>query len=219
LLKDLWKAEAKTPSQGAPHKGSGGAAATRTSNGLDQFFASLNDRENLNILDLAGASQANISFITNLGHRIYSDDILHTLDDAFGSNAEFVENQGDRGRIEQFLRQSLDFPEGHFDGALVWDTLQFLSPLLLQETVDRLFHILRPQASLLAFFNAEEKLNTIPVSSYRIADSKTLLLLPRGERKPTQFFNNRTLEKLFQNFYTVKFFLTRDHLREVIVRR
>ena len=219
MLKDLWKTEAKSPSQGASSRASSGAGVTRTSNGLDQFFASLQSRENLNILDLAGASQANISFITNLGHRIFSDDILHTLDDAFGGGEQFVENQSDPQRVAQFLRQSLDFPDAHFDGALVWDTLQFLSPVLLQETVDRLCRILRPQASLLAFFNAEEKLSTIPVSSYRIVDSKTLLLLPRGERKPTQFFNNRTLEKLFQNFYSVKFFLTRDHLREVIVRR
>lgn len=219
MLKDLWRADTKPPSLDSSDKARSGAGVTRSSNGLDQFFASLQDRENLNILDLAGASQANISFITNLGYRIYSDDILHTLDDAFGSNSDFLENQADPKRIDMFLRQSLDFPDAHFDGALVWDTLQFLSPLLLQETVDRLCRILRPQASLLAFFNAEEKLSSIPVSSYRIVNSKSLLLLPRGERKPAQFFNNRSLEKLFQNFYSVKFFLTRDHLREVIVRR
>jgi hypothetical protein len=32
-------------------------------------------------------------------------------------------------------------------------------------------------------------------------------------------FNNRSLEKLFGKFESVKFFLTRDNLREVIVRR
>jgi lysyl-tRNA synthetase class 2 len=42
-------------------------------------------------------------------------------------------------------------------------------------------------------------------------------LLQRGER--LQIFNNRSLEKLFQDFQSVKFFLTRDRLREVIVRR
>lgn len=219
MLKDLWKTEAKPPSLNSSHPIQSGPGTTRSSNGLDQFFASLQERENLSILDLAGASQANISFITNLGHRIYSDDILHTLDEAFGGSSDFIENQSDPKRIELFLRQSLDFPDAHFDGALVWDTLQFLSPHLLQETVNRLSRILRPQASLLAFFNAEEKLTSIPVSSYRILSSKSLLLLPRGERKPAQFFHNRTLEKLFQNFYSVKFFLTRDHLREVIVKR
>ena len=176
------------------------------------------ERPGLTLLDLAGVSQSTVGFVTEQGHRIYSDDFLLQMDRSFG-DGDFYENQADPEKVAQFLDRALDYPAQHFDGALVWDTLQFLSPVLLQETVDRLCRILRPQASLLAFFNAEEKLSTIPVSSYRIVDSKTLLLLPRGARKPTQFFNNRTLEKLFQNFYSVKFFLTRDHLREVIVRR
>lgn len=186
---------------------------------MDQFFASIADQANLRILDLAGASQANITFITNLGHRLYSDDILRAMDDAFGRNGDFLENQSDPTRVEQFLGQALEFPEGHFDGALVWDTLQFLAPSLLQLTIQRLFRILRPQSSLLAFFHAEEKADLVPVYSYRIVDAKTISLTPRGERKPAQFFNNRSLEKLFQEFQSVKFFLTRDHLREVIVKR
>jgi len=44
-------------------------------------------------------------------------------------------------------------------------------------------------------------------------------LTPRGPRARAQYFNNRSLEKLFQKFHSVKFFLTRDSLREVIVRR
>jgi hypothetical protein len=46
-----------------------------------------------------------------------------------------------------------------------------------------------------------------------------LNLVPRGTRKRAQIFNNRALERLFGNFANVKFFLTRDNLREVIVRR
>ena len=192
---------------------------TRASNGLDQFFSSIQDQDNLSILDFAGASQANVSFITTLGHRIFSNDILHTLDEAFGGEGDFVANQADPDRADYFLRESLDFSERSFDGALVWDTLQFLAPPLLQETVDRLFHVLRPQSALLAFFHAEEKANLVPLYNYRIVESKILSLTPRGERKPAQYFNNRSLEKLFQKFHSVKFFLTRDHLREVIVRR
>jgi hypothetical protein len=194
-------------------------AYTRASNGLDQFFSSIQDQGNLSILDFAGASQANVSFITTLGHRIFSNDILHTLDEAFGGEGDFVTNQADPRRADYFLRESLDFSERSFDGALVWDTLQFLAPPLLQETVDRLFHVLRPQSALLAFFHAEEKANLVPLYNYRIVESKMLSLTPRGERKPAQYFNNRSLEKLFQKFHSVKFFLTRDHLREVIVRR
>jgi len=194
-------------------------ALSRNSHGLDQFFGSLRGRNALSILDLAGASQANITFITTLGHRLYSDDVLRTLTTAFGSGNDFLARQSETERAEFFLKQSLDFLDDTFDGALVWDTLQFLAPPLLQLTVDRLYRILRPGAYLLSFFSADEKAREIAVNSYRIQNSTTLQLVPRGETRPAQFFNNRAIERLFQNFASVKFFLTRDNQREVIVRR
>lgn len=191
--------------------------APRQSNGLDQFFHALRDTMGLSILDLGGASQANISFITSLGHRIYSEDFLRTMEQAFGP--EFYESQADVGRVDAFLQQTLSFPDGHFDGALVWDALQFMTPHLLQPTIDQLARVLRPNAYLLSFFHSDERATSVPVYSYRIADPKTLHLSLRGYREPAQFFNNRALERLFQNFQSVKFFLARDHLREVIVKR
>jgi len=191
---------------------------TRHSHGLDQFCSSLEERPGLSILDLAGASQATISFLTNYGHRLYSDDFVHQMDQHFG-DGDFYENQSNPLKSGKFLSTALDFPEGHFDGVLVWDTLQFLSPPLLQIVVERLHRMLRPGSCLLAFFHAEERLDTIPTYSYRVSDHRTITLAPRGRRRPAQFFNNRSLEKLFQDFQSVKFFLTRDHLREVIVRR
>jgi hypothetical protein len=211
-----------TPNEPVSSHASGSAKATgpsytRHSNGLDQFFTGLRGQVGLNILDFAGASQANVSFITNLGHRLSSEDYLRSLEITFG-NEQFYENQDDPEQAEKFLHENLNFPEGNFDGALVWDALQFLSPPLLQATVERLHYILRPGSSLLAFFHADEKAEQVPLYSYRIADEKNLLLTPRGSRKRAQFFNNRGLEKLFQG-QTVKFFLTRDNLREIIVRR
>jgi hypothetical protein len=68
-------------------------------------------------------------------------------------------------------------------------------------------------------FHAEERVEAIPTFAYRIQDHKTIQMGARGRRKPAQIFNNRGLEKLFQDYSSVKFFLTRDHLREVIVKR
>jgi hypothetical protein len=221
LLKDRSRTEPASPSFFSSQKGGGVAAQpqTRASNGLDQFFSSIKDEQNLSILDFAGASQANISFITTLGHKIYSNDILRTFEESFGGPANFIANQADPQRAALFLRESLAFPDESFDGALLWDTLQFLVPPLLDETVDRLFQVLRPGSLLLAFFHAEEKLESAPLYTYRIVGPKSMSLTARGEQRPTQYFNNRSLEKLFQKFQSVKFFLTRDHLREVLVRR
>jgi hypothetical protein len=168
---------------------------------------------------MSGASQANISFITELGHRISSDDIIGTMHECFGQ--DFLESQQAASVAQRFLDQMLTFPDASFDGALVWDALQFLTSPLLEETVEKLMRVMRPGGQMLVFFNADEKAKHIPVYNYRIQDQKTLLQIPRagvGVQR-SQFFNNRSLEKLFSKATSLKFFLTRDHLREVIVRR
>jgi ubiquinone/menaquinone biosynthesis C-methylase UbiE len=194
------------------------ALETKHSHGLDQFCASLEERTGLTILDLAGASQATVSFVTDYGHRLYSDDFVHQLDQVFEGD-DFYENQNNPLKVAKFLEAALSFPDENFDGVLVWDTLQFLSPQLLQTVVERLHRVLRPGACMLAVFHAEERIETIPTYFYRVSDHHTIQMVPRGRRRPAQVFNNRSLEKLFQDFQSVKFFLTRDHLREVIVRR
>jgi len=191
---------------------------SRHSSGLEQFFNHIDGETGLRLLDLSGASQANIGFITNQGYRLYSEDMMHSLDAAFGGG-DFYENQSSAEKAEAFLAQTLAFPDQHFDGALVWDVLEFLAPPLLKIVVDRLQRILKPGSYLLAIFHAEDRASTVSTCSYRIGDAKTLLITPRGTRPPAQFFNNRAVENLFKDFETVKFFLTRDHLREVIVKR
>lgn len=183
----------------------------RNSNGLDQFFSYIKGESGLSILDLAGANQANVSFITNLGHRIYSEDFLRSL--------RLNVNGDPQPRIEAFLDDNLNHPESFFDGVLVWDVLEYLSAPLLSATVERLSRIVKPGSYLFAVFQAQDKAESVPQYSFRIQDSKTLLVAERGRRKPEQMFNNRSLEKLFQEFDSLKFFLAKDKLREVIVKR
>jgi hypothetical protein len=192
-------------------------ALTRHSSGFDQFCGFLRAIEGLSILDMSGASQANISFVTGLGHRISSDDIIGTMQQCFG--ADFLENQQAASNAQRFIEQTLTFPDQSFDGALVWDALQFLSSPVLEDTVAQLLRVMRPGGHMLLFFNADEKATRIPLYNYRIQDQKTLLQTPRGGYQRSQYFNNRMLERLFERAASVKFFLTRDHLREVIVRR
>lgn len=206
--------------KGVPQKTSGKDVApsqTRHSAGFEQFCSVLQTSQNLSILDMAGVSQANISFITEFGHRISSDDIIGTMQQSFGS--DFFESQQTDSTAHRFLEQTLTFPEEFFDGALVWDALQLLVPPVLEEVVARLLRVMRPGGIILAFFNSDEKASRMPIYNYRIQNSKTLLQIPRGGSQPAQCFNNRTLEKLFEHASSLKFFLTRDSLREVIVRK
>ena len=150
---------------------------------------------------------------------------MRQLDRVFGSapavanGADFFENQANPALVSEFFELALTFDDETFDGALVWDSLQFLASPLLQTVVAKLHRMLRPGASLLALFHTEERIESIPTYAYRIQDHRTIQMVSRSQRRPAQIFNNRSLEKLFQDFQSVKFFLTRDRLREVIVRR
>lgn len=195
----------------------GEAVETRHSRGLDQFFGSFRDQTGLSILDLGGAHQENINFITSLGHKFYSEDFLRIFQETFG---EGIADQSNSGRIDYFLRRSLEYPDGHFDGVLAWDTLEYMEPPLLLATADRLWRIVKPKGYLLAHFHSAERKQTVPCYNFRIQDVRTLRVSRYGERPASrQSFNNRRLEKLFQKYESVKLFLARDSLREVIVRK
>jgi 2-polyprenyl-3-methyl-5-hydroxy-6-metoxy-1,4-benzoquinol methylase len=193
-----------------------GSVSTRQSRGLEQFFSYIRDQSGLTILDLGGATQQNINFITNLGHRLYSEDFLQILHETFGMSDTV--DQSNPGRIDYFLRQALDYPEGKFDGVLIWDVLEYLDPPLLAAVMERMHKIVRTKSYLLAFFHSDLKLEAVPVYTFRIQEVNQLQVAQQGTRRPAQLFNNRSLEKLFGRFESVKFFLTKDSLREVIVK-
>jgi len=192
------------------------SVASRQSRGLEEFFAYIRDLSGLTILDLGGATQENVTFITNLGHRLYSEDFLQILNETFGVNDTV--DQSNPGRIEYFLKQALDYPERHFDGVLIWDVLEYLAPALLTAVVERLHTIVRPKSYMLSFFHSDDKLEAVPFYTFRIQDVNLLQVAQQGMHRPAQLYNNRSLEKLFGKFESVKFFLSRDRLREVIVK-
>jgi SAM-dependent methyltransferase len=225
----MWFSGSKRPSGGPPGDDGPGrlpvpsrtiapqnGVQTRTSRGLEEFFGHIHGLSGLTLLDLGGATQQNVSFITDLGHRLYSEDFLQILNETSGSDG--LADQSNPGRIEYFLRQSLDYPEGHFDGVLIWDVLEYLAPAMLAAVIERLHKVVRPGSYLLAFFHADDKLEAVPYYTFRIQDVKNLQVLQQGMRKPVQLFNNRSLERLFSRSDSVKFFLTKDRLREVVVR-
>ena len=90
--------------------------------------------------------------------------------------------------------------------------------MLLHAVVERLHHIVRPKAYMLAFFHSDDKQEQVPSYTFRIDQLNSLEISQQGMRRPAQLYNNRSLEKLFGQFESVKFFLTRERLREVIIK-
>src|SRR5256885_6285900 len=110
-LKDMFRGGRDGP-QGYGPRASGGtrtlngkaSVETRSSRGLEEFFSYIRDQSGLTILDLGGATQKNVSFITELGHRLYSEDFLAILNETFGANDTV--DQSNPGRIDYFLKQA-----------------------------------------------------------------------------------------------------------------
>jgi hypothetical protein len=93
---------------------------------------------------------------------------------------------------------------------------------------------MKPGGFVLAFFHTRDAGADAPCFRFHIAGPDTLeaqSLTVRGEgengkkgaRVPAyrlqRVFNNRNIENLFRDFSSLKFFLARDNVREVLVTR
>jgi hypothetical protein len=211
-----------SPSRAAA--GPAGAAAasdSRKSHGLRALVAALEAGKPLQVMDFGGPVQENIDFITDVsigaGHRLYVDHLLHSYE-YFFSAKEQEEGVFRPGRIEEFVASVLDFPDQLADAILIWDRLQFFPPEVAAAVVARLHRLLAPDAFLLGLFRTDSSGADRAPYTCRIMDGQTLLLSEQPPPRHIQTFNPRTIQKLFQHYREVKFFVSRESLQEVLIR-
>lgn len=190
----------------------------RPSYGLEQLFAVLDPTGQRQVLDLGEFTQTNVTKIIGLGHRLTFEDILGMVDNVFGPGDPNVV-QADVGLTNQFLSSILDFEPDTFDAIFVWNTLEYMARHLVDPVVARLHRVLRPGGVMLVCFRADIREQLTVQQSFRIADTRTLSIYPKGHRQAAHLLTNRAVERIFERFGSVKFFLSRDRVREVIVRK
>jgi SAM-dependent methyltransferase len=209
---------------------------SRRSSGLAELAKSFASEEPLCVLDLGSTSAANIRYLTERGHKLYSEDLLvASTDPALAIKDETGNPVLDSKR---FLADNLAYGPGQFDVVLCWNLADYLDESLVKPVVGRLWSLLKPGGMLLAFFHTHEAGPDAPCYRYHIVGGDSLEMQhvdPRREMRkgPTgvahtaigtgvrlqRVFNNRHIENLFRDFSSIKFFLARDHIREVLVVR
>lgn len=194
------------------------SSSSRPSSALREFSESIRDQIGLHIIDFSGACQENVTFITGLGHRLYAESFPHAVETIFGSNPSPSDLRSPE-KIGNFLQYSLNFEPQSIDAILLWDGLEWLEPDAQRAVVGRVFEVLRPNGVVFAVFHAEKASSDVPVHYFKLLDPETLVITDTGVDRPHRLFTNRSIEKLFERCQSVKFFLSRDNLREVIVRR
>ncbi len=195
---------------------------TRRSSGLNEFSKSIAGQEGLCILDLGCTSAMNISLLTGMGHKVCTEDLLEAAHDS-----QLLVPGPDGSKtidVARFLRESLAYQGRIFDAALCWDVADYLPEPLVKPVVERLCALMKPGGILLAYFHTRDAGPDAPHYRYHIAGNDMLQLQPTAHSGAAKFrlqrvFNNRHIENLFREFASLKFFLARDNVREVIVVR
>jgi SAM-dependent methyltransferase len=203
---------------------------TRRSSGLGELSRTWESTQGLTILDLGSTSPINIRHFTENANRIYSEDLLvASTDPELVTNDEFGTSTLDS---RKFLADNLVYPASHFDVVLCWNLPDYLDESLVKPVVGRLWSVLKPGGMLLAFFHTRDAGPDSPCHRYHIVGADTLEMQKIVVRKEggragsgsdsfqlQRVFNNRHIENLFRDFASIKFFLARDNIREVLVVR
>jgi SAM-dependent methyltransferase len=202
---------------------------TRRSSGLGELSRSWESAEGMCVLDLGATSPTNIRHFTERGHKIYSEDLIIASTDP-----ELITKDENGAPIldsRKFLAENLVYPAAQFDVILCWNLPDYLEEDLVKPVVGRLWSVLKPGGMLLAFFHTRDAGPDSPYHRFHIVGADTLQMQKIEARRDTRrgsipegfplqrVFNNRHIETLFRDFASIKFFLARDNIREVLVVR
>jgi len=202
---------------------------TRRSSGMGEISRLLNSQEGLCVLDMGSTSANNIRFLTGKGHKAYSEDLLRSslepalrIQDVAGNSVL---------DSKKFLDENLVYANAQFDVVLCWNLPDYMEESLVKPTIDRLWSLMKPGGYLLAFFHTREAGPDSTCYRYHVTGTDMLEMQevkfappgrPASEKQSPRLqrvFNNRHIENLFRDFASIKFFLARDAIREVLVVR
>ena len=202
---------------------------TRRSSGMGEISRLLNSEEALCVLDMGSTSASNIRFFTGKGHKIYSEDLLwSSLDPALR-----IQDSAGNPVLDskKFLDENLVYPNARFDIVLCWNMPDYMEESLVKPTIDRLWSLMKPGGLLLAFFHTRDAGPDSICYRYHVTATDVLEMQevkfaapgrPATDKQSPRLqrvFNNRHIENLFRDFASIKFFLARDAIREVLVVR
>lgn len=181
------------------------------------------------MLDIGSTSANNIRFLTEKGHKNYSEDLLRA---SLDPQLRVQDGMGNTVLdSKKFLDENLVYANALFDVVLCWNLPDYMEESLVKPTVDRLWSVMKPGGLLLAFFHTRDAGPDSICYRYHVIGADTLEMQevkfappgrPAADKQSPRLqrvFNNRHIENLFRDFASIKFFLARDAIREVLVVR
>jgi SAM-dependent methyltransferase len=195
-----------------------GPRVPRHSSAWSTLLKHLKGEQGLRILDIGPTSPTNINFLTALGHGVYMADIVHEAlrCEWMSLRDESSEPQFD---VDGFLDQNLDFAGREFDVILLWTTLDYIPAALVDPVVQRLRSCMRPGGLILALFHTKPAGAGTGFCRYHITDGDSIEMQESTAYSVQRVYTNRNIEKIFQSYANMRFFLAKDNLYEVLITR
>ena len=214
FLRNMFGGGTQTPSA----SGEGAVRIPRRSTGFNQFTRAILRPDGQRVLDLGSTSSDNINFITGLGHKAYNEDVLME-----GNSSRLVIPGPEEGsttvNVERFLAEDLLYDAESFDAVLLWDVCDYLPEPLVKPVIERIYQITKPRGALLGFFHTRDAGAEVPYFRYHIKNEETLELQQGPHFQLQRVFQNRHVENLFHDYNSIKFFLGKESIREVLLVR
>jgi len=211
---------------GGREKSGGGTASAeripRNSSGWGKILERMRGDESLRVLYTGPTSSGNINLITSLGHSIY---LANLVEDAARKEWTPPQADGTPGPfdVDRFLSTHLTFSGRGFDIVLLWDTADYLPEPIVAPVINRIHQVMEPSGQILAMFHSSSTASVTPLkadfSRYHLTDTNRVDVQRVGDYPLLNTFTNRQIEKLFENFKSFTFFLSKDNVREVLVTR
>lgn len=134
---------------------------TRRSSGMAELARILTCPDTLCVLDIGSTSATNIRYLTELGHKPYSEDLL----DASTDPSLMVRDELGQMSLDdkRFLSENLTYPAAQFDVVMCWNLADYMDETLVRPVVARLWSALKPEARCLLSFTRKRQELTHPV--------------------------------------------------------
>ncbi len=182
------------------------------SSGWSALLKTLRESEGQRILDIGPTSSTNINFLTGLGHSVYMANLVSEA-----AAPQWKRPDPDAGfPAAEFVEENLNFSGRRFDTVLFWDTGDYLDPALRDAVVERINQVMEPGGYLLAFFHVKAGTE---LHRYHLRDDGQVDVQYVADHATGGILNNRQIEGVFAAYSGYRFFLAKDNLREVLVKR
>jgi Methyltransferase domain len=181
---------------------------------IKDFVDGISKKTDPVVLDIGAVTGSNIEYFLNFGIKVYMEDVL-----AAYAKPQYSVLIDDKLTFddEKFFAENLRYLDGHFDGLICWDILDYLDAKFARNFVAQISAKMKPGSLVLGFFHTHKVAGS---TKYRLINESTLEHVPLERRmEPKKIYPSREINQLFPGYQSQKFYLLKHNLLEVMLRK